>query len=67
MTVGVFVPARVAGWTVDALDEAWRLESWTPAAPAVVAVREALDRAGLCEVVAVGTRELTPGALARRG
>jgi hypothetical protein len=65
--VEVFVPARVAERTVDRLDEAWRLESWTPAAAAVVAVREALGRAGLHGAVAVSTREVTSGALARPG
>ncbi|MGY1623853.1 hypothetical protein ACI789_16775 [Geodermatophilus sp. SYSU D00965] len=67
VTVEVFVPARVAERTVDALDQAWRVESWTPAAAAVVAVREALDRAGFGAVVAVRTREVTSGAPAPRG
>lgn len=59
VTLEVFVSAEAAGQMMDRLDAAWRVESWTPAAAAFMAAREALYAAGLRNSSRVSTREVT--------
>ena len=59
VTVEVFVPLDVVRRTVDRLDAAWHIESWTPDAASFVAARDALYAAGLRDSTRVSTREVT--------
>jgi hypothetical protein len=65
VTLEVFVPFQMAERAAAQLDAAWHLESWSPAAAALVTITKALKAAGLHHEVHVSTREVgaeDPGA-----